>query len=556
MRLSLRLKLVTAFGIVLLMAGFGGYSAVQSLTKAQKDFDNVIEQDMYDLKRLQDLTTAKLMVRRLVAEVMIDMPGAGPERVRDQIDQIEAIKFNINEMLAVLRQSELPELQAKLNEFEAIHKKGALIYDQVLGHYQAGRIPTAETIFHKAAADGTAAAIGALQEARGILNQHLEQMAVEVRAESHFTIQKLLALFGGSLLLGTLVGALVLRALSRGLRVSVKLADAVASGDLTQTAAIKGDDEVQDLLKSLNQMIERLRDTAHGVSLSTRNVAYGSAQIAATSEQLSNGAGRQAAATEEISAAVEQMAANIRQSAENALTTERMATKSAADARRSGAAVGDTVTAMRTIAERILIVQELARQTDLLALNAAVEAARAGEHGRGFAVVAAEVRKLAERSATAASEISTLSSESLRTAATAGEMLSGLVPDIEKTAALVSEISVATRELAGGSAQITTSVQALDQTTQQNTAAAEELSSGAAELAAQSESMRRTMEFFRTGESSASDTAAFTAAMRGVPAPRPRSGRRPDEDTSAFDFDRQAAAPDDLDTQFRRRDAA
>jgi len=192
------------------------------------------------------------------------------------------------------------------------------------------------------------------------------------------------------------------------------------------------------------------------------------------------------------------MAANIKQNADNAAQTEKMARQSSKDAEASGEAVAKAVQAMQTIAEKIGIVQEIARQTDLLALNAAVEAARAGEHGKGFAVVASEVRKLAERSQSAAAEISALSGDTVAVAAEAGEMLTRLVPDIRKTAELVSEISAACREQDIGAAQINEAIQQLDQVTQQNAGASEQTSATSEELAAQAEELQASIAFFRT----------------------------------------------------------
>jgi len=197
---------------------------------------------------------------------------------------------------------------------------------------------------------------------------------------------------------------------------------------------------------------------------------------------------------------MEQMASNIRQNADNAMQTEKIAMKSSEDAREGGQAVAETVSAMKDIAEKISIIEEIARQTDLLALNAAIEAARAGEHGKGFAVVASEVRKLAERSQTAAGEISKLSSASVEVAEKAGEMLAKLVPDIQKTAELVQEISAASNEQNAGAEQINKAIQQLDQVIQQNASASEEMASTAEELAGQSEQLQNTIGYFKVDD--------------------------------------------------------
>jgi len=346
---------------------------------------------------------------------------------------------------------------------------------------------------------------------------------------------QLITLVVVSLLIAVSAALYIALSISRGLGKAVELANAVAQGDLDQSVTANSNDEVKDLIDSLNRMTTNLRITATvaeriaagdlavtakrlsekdslGIALETMlerlravvsdamtaadNVASGSQELSSAAEQLSQGSTEQASAAEEASASMEEMASNIKQNAENATQTEKIARQSSKDAQVSGEAVSKTVAAMQTIAEKISIVQEIARQTDLLALNAAVEAARAGEHGKGFAVVASEVRKLAERSQGAAAEISALSSDSVKVAREAGDMLSKLVPDIRKTAELVEEISAACREQDIGAEQINQAIQQLDKVTQQNSAASEEMAATSEELASQAEQLQSTISYF------------------------------------------------------------
>ena len=284
-------------------------------------------------------------------------------------------------------------------------------------------------------------------------------------------------------------------------------------------AEITNRDEIGELLGNVNTMIERLRGVVADALSAADNVSSGSQELSSSSEQVSQGATEQAASAEEASASMEQMAANIKQNADNAAQTEKIARQSAKDAEMSGEAVTRAVDAMRTIAEKIGIVQEIARQTDLLALNAAVEAARAGEHGKGFAVVASEVRKLAERSQSAAAEISSMSSDTVKAARDAGEMLGRLVPDIRKTAELVSEISAACREQDIGASQINEAIQQLDKVTQQNAGASEEMSATSEELAAQAEELQASIAFFKV-DTAGARKASSKRRRQSLP-PRP-----------------------------------
>ncbi|HEY2017328.1 MAG TPA: methyl-accepting chemotaxis protein, partial [Bryobacteraceae bacterium] len=212
--------------------------------------------------------------------------------------------------------------------------------------------------------------------------------------------------------------------------------------------------------------------------------------------------------------------------------TDKIASKAAQDAKTGGEAVGHTVQAMKEVAEKINIIEEIARKTDLLALNAAVEAARAGEHGKGFAVVASEVRKLAERSQTAAAEISRLTADGVKTADGAGHLLARLVPDIQKTAELVREIAAASVEQSTGASQVNKAIQQLDLVIQQNASASEEMASTSEELSSQAEILQSAIAFFKLGDAPAHTPALRRAAARPQP-PRRSTGSRPVEPHSA-----------------------
>lgn len=291
----------------------------------------------------------------------------------------------------------------------------------------------------------------------------------------------------------------VSRKITAALKEAVVVADELSQGNLQLDIQVKSEDETGKLLNGMKIMLEKLKEVVADVTTAAGNVASGSQQTSSSSQQMSQGATEQAASAEEVSSSMEEMAANIRQNADNAQQTEKIALKSAEDAKQGGQAVLETVQAMKEIAGKISIIEEIARQTNLLALNAAIEAARAGEHGKGFAVVASEVRKLAERSQTAAGEISKLSRSSVEVAEKAGDMLARIVPDIQKTAELVQEISAGSNEQSIGAEQINKAIQQLDQVIQQNASATEEMASTSEELSSQAEQLQDTISFFKVG---------------------------------------------------------
>ncbi|MBF0622304.1 MAG: methyl-accepting chemotaxis protein [Magnetococcales bacterium] len=343
-------------------------------------------------------------------------------------------------------------------------------------------------------------------------------ISAEHTEEAAFSMMLIMTLSG--IIFGTGFSLVMLRTIMGmlGCEPSVlqAIAHSVAEGNLTNKACLSPQSN-RGVAGYINTMVHKLRDILEHVQNATAQVASGSAEISNSSQQLANGATQQAASVEETSAAMEEMTANISHNSDNASQTEKISSSTAGSAQKTGKAVRQAVEAMKEISDKISIIEEIARQTNLLALNAAIEAARAGEHGKGFAVVAAEVRKLAERSQSAAGEITQLSASSMGVAEEAGRMLDKLVPDIQRTAELVQEISAASSEQNDGVGQINQAIHSLDQVIQSNAGASEEMSATAQELSANAAQLQESISFFRL-DGSTSSTPDSGSASQPLPA--------------------------------------
>jgi methyl-accepting chemotaxis protein len=327
----------------------------------------------------------------------------------------------------------------------------------------------------------------------------------EIKESVNQLVMLLIIIAFFSIVLAAIISIQIAKTIVKPLKVICAAMDDFAGGDFTLANVDEKDrlkidarkDELGDLSHSLREMLDSLTTIVTQIIDAANQVSAGSGQLSSTSQSISQGATEQAASVEEISSSMEQMSANIKQNAENAQTTESIARKSAQSAEAGGQAVLQTVEAMKKIASKIGIIEEIARSTNMLSLNASIEAARAGEYGKGFAVVASEVGKLAERSSREAAEINHLSVNSLKIAEVAGQTITDMVPEIKRTADLVQEISAASREQDSGANQINSAITQLDQVVQQNASASEESASMSEELAGQAQTLKETISFFR-----------------------------------------------------------
>jgi methyl-accepting chemotaxis protein len=567
MRFTVKAKLACAFGVVIVLSAVAGGVGYMRLSDTIATSEAIVQ-------RAGRMDKASELEKDILLQVRAEKNAllvSGP-----QLDQFVAevgkdrdTTFKVRDEIDATASADGKKLIAG---FSTAYAKMNAYQDETLALAKTDRnaaIEHSQGEGRKLTGEATDAAQAYVAYARKGMKDQAEQAAEEGgRAEL-----LLLVLILSSLVVAVMAAVWISFSISRALGRAVGLAGAVAGGDLNQTINVSSDDEIGDLVKSLNGMVEKLRQIVAEALTAAQNVSAGSQELSASAEQLSQGATEQASSAEEASSSMEEMAANVKQNAENANQTEKIAGQSAKDAEASGAAVGRAVEAMQTIAEKITIVQEIARQTDLLALNAAVEAARAGEHGKGFAVVASEVRKLAERSQAAAAEIGTLSTETVKVAQEAGAMLSKLVPDIKKTAELVIEITAACREQDVGSAQINQAIQQLDKVGQQNASASEQVSSTSEELASQAEQLQSTISFFNIDQAAEERSSApaqidravnqlkakavsMAAADRGarkVPAPKaaPRRNLKVAGGGGGFAFDMNEGG-DDRDADFQR----
>ena len=491
-RLALAFLTTLAITAAVAVAGFWGLSTISSASM------EMLGGNARAARVADDARAHTLGLRRFEKDLFLNIGDASADAtyVAEWSAEYDALRGNLAEL------EKLADDEAERRTIETAKKE--------LGAYAAGFQKVEQMV-----KDGRAKTpqegnkeieaykdqIRALTQATAeMADRHAKQMAKDTVVIQDVTSRaRMLLVFFlvAAVIASVFVSVVITRSVTEPLRKIVDVVEHVAGGDLRVAAEVDRRDEIGKLQQAAKEMTGKLGQVIGEVRSGADALNAAAGQVSATSQSLSQGTGEQAASLEETTSSLEEMSASITQNAENSRQTEQMATKGARDAEESGKAVKDTVEAMRNIAERISIIEEIAYQTNLLALNAAIEAARAGEHGKGFAVVATEVRKLAERAQKAAGEIGGLAGSSVKVAEKSGQLLGELVPAIKKTADLVQEVAAASQEQSTGVSQINRAMSQVDQVTQRNASAAEELSSTSEEMASQAESLMQLVGFFQ-----------------------------------------------------------
>jgi methyl-accepting chemotaxis protein len=487
-------KLLLGYALMCILTIGVGYQGMRGMDEIRKQLDIVHDTHAVGLEHVMKadyfFNDNLLNVRNAI---LFDDAVSLPQRLADIRKSRESLKQEFAEYQKLIVLAKNREQADKLDTaFDTVAGK----QDKVLDLVKAGDTEGAKTalkeiqVYAFQIKDG----IDELVESKkNLMNESATAAAETYEA----TRTALFATILVSLLLGMGLGIFIASRITRPIIDMVKQTERVAQGDLRETVVVTSRDEVGNLQEAVQKMTDRLVQIIAEVREGATGLTSASGQVSSASQSLSQGTSEQAASLEETTSSLEQMNSSIQQNAENSRQTEQMAVKGARDADESGRAVAQSVDAMRSIAQKTTIIEEIAYQTNLLALNAAIEAARAGEQGKGFAVVATEVRKLAERSQTAAKEISALAGSSVKVAERSGELLQDLVPNIRKTSELIQEVAAASNEQSSGVAQMNKAMVQVDTVTQRNASAAEELASTAEELAAQAESLLDLMSFFQ-----------------------------------------------------------
>ncbi len=527
-QLKIGARLALSFGLILALLVITGAAAVIGIGTITEDSRMVAEVHARVADAAQEARAHTLQLRRFEKDLFLNI-GSEEKQIEYQEKwqrEREDLAAHLSTIDQVTDAQSDRDATAAMRKNFADYEKG---FQSVVAQLKEGKLVTPQDANN---------AISVVKNEIHALEETAEQLAVE-RAKKVSEAESALVASANSarlviivalvlaLIVGMVLSWLLSRSISSPVQDAARVVTRIAEGDFDQRVHVDRGDELGQLLRSMDSMAERVSATIAEVRGAAGALASAAAQVSSTSQALSQGTSEQAASTEETSASLEEMGASIEQNAENSRRMRQMAESGARDAEESGAAVQETVKAMKSIAHRITIIEDIAYQTNMLALNAAIEAARAGDHGRGFAVVASEIRKLAERSQKAATEISDVAESSVEKAVRSGELLSVLVPSIRETTELVKEVAAASAEQSAGVGQISRAMEQMDQVTQRNSASAEELASTAEELSNQAQALRDLMAHFRVRGADGAPGSSDKLVQIGKPRP-PVAARIPE----------------------------
>jgi len=487
-------KLILGYLLVAAMMAFVGYEGIGGMRIIYEHLNEMHDSHALGLTELKEAEIQLLIVSRDVRDAILDNNAEDVDKRMADIRRDDAAYRDAWEKLKSTMAND--QERAAVQKIDESVREMRGLEDRIVALAREGRRDQAKKLLNdtRALMARTDEDLEKLDASKLALMEEASADGEKAYTQSR---QAMMGIIVGALAAAVFLALFLSSRIKKPLAEVVQHAQRIAAGDLSQTVEVRSKDETGQLCLAIRTMSERLASIIAEVRNGASGLSSASSQVAATSQNLSQGTSEQAASVEETTASLEEISASITQNAENSKQCEQMAVKGARDASDSGGSVSETLSAMRTIAEKVSIIEEIAYQTNLLALNAAIEAARAGEHGKGFAVVATEVRKLAERSQLAAKEISGLATLSVNVAEKSGRLLAELVPSIQKTTELVQEVTAASGEQASGISQMNKAIADMDTVTQRNAAAAEELASTAEEMAAQAEALQQQMAYFK-----------------------------------------------------------